>query len=75
MKVTESLEVLSVFGVKLATGRDDDPMAMYREIDEASRKIGQLEKWVLERRFPVAGAKGIVSVENVQPELNPSRES
>ena len=54
MKTTEALQILSVLAAKLSVGSKSDFMDALLEIDAAARQLGELERWVLEKRFPTA---------------------
>jgi hypothetical protein len=54
IKVGEAIHILAVFGAKLSIAGPDS-METLREIDATARKLGELERWVLDERFPAKG--------------------
>jgi hypothetical protein len=52
LKTIEALDILSMFAAKLSVATGTDFGDTLHEIGAASRQLGELQRWVLETRFP-----------------------
>ena len=51
-KVAEAMQILSVFGAKVAKKSESGFAGILDEVVDAAAKLGDIDRWVLAKRFP-----------------------